>query len=129
MIFTFSQRKFFFLSIGRQFGNTLPSMGNITKMSKHLLLSDNDFEHLSPDIKNLKNLRILAIRDNELVDVPEVFFNINRDIELQNVYRKCTAKKRAKKIKIYIFWSHSRSFNVLVAVWQLAAFKDTFLKQ
>ena len=93
-------------------------MGNITKMSKqyynkHLLLSDNDFEHLSPDIKNLKNLRILAIRDNELVDVPEVCFNINTP---QNVYRKYTAKKTRKKIKICIFWSHSGSFNVLRAV-------------
>ncbi len=38
------------------------------------LFSDNDFEYLSPDIKNLKNLRIFAIRDNDLVDVPQVIF-------------------------------------------------------
>ena len=31
------------------------------------VFSDNDFELLSPEIKNLVNLRILAIRDNELV--------------------------------------------------------------
>ena len=41
-------------------------------MSRALYLSDNEFEHLSPEIKNMKNLRILALRDNELVDIPQV---------------------------------------------------------
>merc|ERR1719184_593365 len=33
-------------------------------------LSENEFETLSPEVKNLKNLRILALRDNDLVDIP-----------------------------------------------------------
>ena len=41
-------------------------------MCRALYLSDNEFEHLSPEIKNMKNLRILALRDNELVDIPQV---------------------------------------------------------
>ena len=50
-----------------------------------LYLSDNEFEHLSPDIKNLKNLRILAIRDNELVDVPQEIGELSglRELHLQ----------------------------------------------
>ena len=36
-----------------------------------IFFSDNDFEYLSPQIKNMVNLRILAIRDNELIEVPE----------------------------------------------------------
>ena len=48
-------------------------------------MSDNDFEHLSPDIKNMKNLRILAIRDNELVDVPQEIGELSglRELHLQ----------------------------------------------
>jgi hypothetical protein len=38
-------------------------------LDESFLFSDNDFEYLSPEIKNLVNLRILAIRDNELVSV------------------------------------------------------------
>ncbi len=38
-------------------------------LDESFLSSDNDFEYLSPEIKNLVNLRILAIRDNELVSV------------------------------------------------------------
>ena len=37
-----------------------------------LYLSDNRFEYLSPDIKHMVNLRILAVRDNELIEVPQV---------------------------------------------------------
>ena len=50
-----------------------------------LYLSDNEFEHLSPDIKNLKNLRILAIRDNDLVDVPQEIGELSglRELHLQ----------------------------------------------
>ena len=48
-------------------------------------MSDNDFEHLSPNIKNMKNLRILAIRDNELVDVPQEIGELSglRELHLQ----------------------------------------------
>ena len=34
--------------------------------------SDNDFEYIPPEIKNMVNLRILALRDNELVEIPQV---------------------------------------------------------
>ena len=49
------------------------------------LCSDNDFEYLSPKIKNMVNLRILAIRDNELVEVPEEigFLTSLRELHLQ----------------------------------------------
>ena len=48
-------------------------------------MSDNEFEHLSPDIKNMKNLRILALRDNELVDVPQEIGELSglRELHLQ----------------------------------------------
>ena len=49
------------------------------------LFSDNDFEYLSPEIGNLVNLRILAIRDNELVEVPQEIgelYNL-RELHLQ----------------------------------------------
>ena len=47
--------------------------------------SDNDFEYLSPKIKNMVNLRILAIRDNELVEIPEEigFLTSLRELHLQ----------------------------------------------
>merc|ERR1711942_33722 len=51
--------------------NSLPSNFFIMSTLRALYLSDNEFEQLSPDIKNMKNLRILALRDNELVDVPQ----------------------------------------------------------
>merc|ERR1711970_47348 len=51
--------------------NSLPSNFFIMATLRALYLSDNEFEQLSPDIKNMKNLRILALRDNELVDVPQ----------------------------------------------------------
>ena len=48
-------------------------------------MSDNEFEHLDPQIGNLKNLRILAIRDNELVDVPQEIGELQglRELHLQ----------------------------------------------
>ena len=36
------------------------------------IFSDNDFEYIPPEIKNMVNLRILALRDNELVEIPQV---------------------------------------------------------
>jgi len=51
--------------------NGLPTNFFIMESIRALYLSDNDFEQLSPDIKNLKNLRILALRDNDLVDLPQ----------------------------------------------------------
>ena len=38
------------------------------------IFSDNDFEYIPPEIKNMVNLRILALRDNELVEIPQVYF-------------------------------------------------------
>ena len=48
--------------------------GNFWKMNclRALYLSDNNFEYLSPEIKHMANLRILAVRDNELIEVPQV---------------------------------------------------------
>ena len=57
--------------------NSLPSNFFIMATLRALYLSDNEFEQLSPEIRNLKNLRILALRDNELVDLPQVFYNIS----------------------------------------------------
>merc|ERR1711942_331922 len=51
--------------------NSLPSNFFIMSTLRALYLSDNEFETLSPEVKNLRNLRILALRDNELVDVPQ----------------------------------------------------------
>merc|ERR1712212_653612 len=48
--------------------NSLPSNFFIMATLRALYLSDNEFEQLNPEIKNLKNLRILALRDNELID-------------------------------------------------------------
>ena len=67
----------------------LHSLSSISILTLHsgraLYLSDNEFEHLSPDIKNLKNLRILAIRDNDLVDVPQEIGELSglRELHLQ----------------------------------------------
>merc|ERR1712106_531180 len=61
------------LNLGMNKLNNLPrgfgSFPNIEVLDlSYNNLSDNEFEQLSPEIKNLKNLRILALRDNELVD-------------------------------------------------------------
>merc|ERR1712088_1195357 len=50
-----------------------------------LYLSDNEFDHLSPEIKNMKNLRILALRDNELVEIPQEIGELSnlRELHLQ----------------------------------------------
>lgn len=65
--------------------DSLPNNFFIMSTLRALYLSDNDFEHLSPDIKNMKNLRILAIRDNELVDVPQEIGELSglRELHLQ----------------------------------------------
>ena len=52
--------------------NSLPNNFFFMTSIRALYLSDNEFERLSPDISNMKNLRILALRDNELVEIPEV---------------------------------------------------------
>lgn len=36
-----------------------------------LFLADNDFEYLSPEIGNLKNLQFLVLRDNDLITIPK----------------------------------------------------------
>merc|ERR1711915_48607 len=65
--------------------NGLPSNFFIMATLRALYLSDNEFEQLSPEIKNLKNLRILALRDNELVDVPQEIGELSglRELHLQ----------------------------------------------
>ena len=49
------------------------------------LHSDNDFEILPPDIRHLVNLRILALRGNELVEVPAEIGELTnlRELHLQ----------------------------------------------
>ena len=44
----------------------------IAKIILQSFFSDNDFEYIPPEIKNMVNLRILALRDNELVEIPQV---------------------------------------------------------
>merc|ERR1712111_289515 len=51
--------------------DSLPENFFMLHTLRALYLSDNDFELLSPKIKNMVNLRILAIRDNELIEIPE----------------------------------------------------------
>lgn len=48
--------------------------GNFWMMQclRALYLSDNDFEYLAPEIRHMTNLRILAVRDNELIEIPQV---------------------------------------------------------
>ena len=61
--------------------------------------SDNDIEMLSPKIKNLVNLRILAIRDNELVEVPEEigYCTSLRELHLQGNSLRVFDNKTFKK--------------------------------
>ncbi len=49
------------------------------------ICSDNEFEYLSPEIRNLTNLVILAVRDNELVEVPQEIGELTnlRELHLQ----------------------------------------------
>jgi len=63
----------------------LPSNFWIMSTLRALYLSDNEFELISPDVKNLKNLRILALRDNELVDLPQEIGELGglRELHLQ----------------------------------------------
>ena len=56
------------------------SLNNFTEMIEYnwhntsiFIFSDNDFEYIPPEIKNMVNLRILALRDNELVEIPQVY--------------------------------------------------------
>jgi len=65
--------------------NSLPSNFFIMSTLRALYLSDNEFEELSPEIKNLTNLRILALRDNELVDIPQELGQLQglRELHLQ----------------------------------------------
>ena len=50
-----------------------------------LLRSDNDFEILPPDIRHLVNLRILALRGNELIEIPAEIGELTnlRELHLQ----------------------------------------------
>merc|ERR1719510_2751422 len=61
---------------------SLPSNFFIMQTLRALYISDNDFEQLPP---NLKNLRILAVRDNELIEVPEEIGELSglRELHLQ----------------------------------------------
>ena len=54
-------------------------------MVSNLHFSDNDFEYLSPDIRNLVNLRILAVRDCELIELPQEVGELQslRELHLQ----------------------------------------------
>jgi len=49
------------------------------------LFSDNNFEYLSAEVANLSNLTILALRDNELVEVPPEIASLTnlRELHLQ----------------------------------------------
>ncbi|MPC42368.1 Ras suppressor protein 1 [Portunus trituberculatus] len=47
-----------------------------------LYMGDNDFEVLSPLIKNLKNLQILSLRDNDLIILPREIGELTRLREL-----------------------------------------------
>lgn len=51
----------------------------------HHLRSDNDFEILPPDIRHLVNLRILALRGNELIEIPAEIGELTnlRELHLQ----------------------------------------------
>jgi len=73
------------LSYNQLSENSLPNNFFIMATLRALYLSDNEFEHLDPQIGNLKNLRILAIRDNELVDVPQEIGELQglRELHLQ----------------------------------------------
>ena len=50
-----------------------------------ILRSDNDFEILPPDIRHLVNLRILALRGNELIEIPAEIGELTnlRELHLQ----------------------------------------------
>jgi len=65
--------------------DSLPENFFMLHTLRALYLSDNDFEYLSPKIKNLVNLRILAIRDNEMIEVPEEIAALTnlRELHLQ----------------------------------------------
>jgi len=58
--------------------------GNFFMMEtlRALYLGDNDFEYLSPEIKNLKNLQILVLRENDLVELPKEIGELSRLREL-----------------------------------------------
>ncbi|XP_043479652.1 ras suppressor protein 1 [Leptopilina heterotoma] len=58
--------------------------GNFFMMDtlRALYLADNDFEHLSPDIKQLRNLQILVLRDNDLIELPKEIGELSRLREL-----------------------------------------------
>ena len=73
------------LSYNNLHENELPGNFWIMHSLRALYLSDNDFEYLSPEIRNLTNLRILAVRDNQLVEVPQEIgelYNL-RELHLQ----------------------------------------------
>jgi len=65
--------------------DSLPENFFMLHTLRALYLSDNDFELLSPKIKNMVNLRILAIRDNELIEIPEEIGALSniRELHLQ----------------------------------------------
>merc|ERR1711944_291268 len=65
--------------------DSLPENFFMLHTLRALYLSDNDFELLSPKIKNMANLRILAIRDNELIEIPEEIGALSniRELHLQ----------------------------------------------
>ncbi|XP_018018668.1 ras suppressor protein 1 [Hyalella azteca] len=61
---------------------TLPGNFFMLESLRALYMADNDFEILSPEIKNFKNLQILVLRDNDLVDLPREVGELHRLREL-----------------------------------------------
>jgi len=61
---------------------TLPGNFFMLESLRALYLGDNDFEFLSPEIRNLKNLQILVLRDNDLVELPREIGELSRLREL-----------------------------------------------
>ncbi|KRT78254.1 hypothetical protein AMK59_8152, partial [Oryctes borbonicus] len=62
--------------------NTLPGNFFMMETLRALYLGDNDFEHISPEVKNLKNLQILVLRENDLIDLPKEIGELQRLREL-----------------------------------------------
>ncbi|KAF2368331.1 Leucine-rich repeat [Trinorchestia longiramus] len=61
---------------------TLPGNFFMLESLRALYMADNDFEILSPEIKNFKNLQILVLRENDLVELPREVGDLPRLREL-----------------------------------------------
>jgi len=65
---------------------SLPGNFFMMETLRGLYLADNEFEHLSPEIGNLKNLQILVLRDNDLIILPPEVGQLTRlrELHIQN---------------------------------------------